>query len=198
LCYKRLAVKFWGNPIVKTALILIDIQVDYFPGGKWALAGMDAASQNAKKLLTAFRQSDRPIFHIQHIAPAGAPFFAIDTEGANIHQSVQPQINERVIEKAHANSFRQTSLLEDLHSAGVQRLVISGAMSNMCVDATTRAAADFGFECIVAHDACAAQDLEFGGQKIPAPEVHGSFMAALAFAYAKVVTTSEALNFSAS
>lgn len=182
---------------MKTALILIDIQVDYFSGGKWALADMDAASQNAKKLLAAFRQSDRPIFHIQHIAPAGAPFFVVGTEGVKIHKSVQPQVNERVIEKAYPNSFRQTSLLGDLHYAAVQRLVISGAMSNMCVDATTRAAADFGFECIVAHDACAAKDLEFGGQTIPAQEVHGSFMAALAFAYAKVVTTTEALNLSA-
>jgi len=181
---------------VKTALILIDIQVDYFPGGKWALAGMDAASQNAKKLLAAFRQSDRPIFHIQHIAPSGAPFFVVDTEGVKIHKSVQPQGKEKIIEKAYPNSFRQTSLLGDLHDAGVKRVVISGAMSNMCIDATTRAAADFEFDCIVAHDACAAMNFEFSGRQIPAPEVHGSFMAALAFAYAKVVTTTEAIALS--
>jgi nicotinamidase-related amidase len=69
-------------------------------------------------------------------------------------------------------------------------------MSNMCIDATTRAANDLGFDCIVAHNACASKDLEFGGKTIPAEQVHGSFMSALAFAYAKVVSTSEAIAIS--
>jgi nicotinamidase-related amidase len=182
---------------MKTALILIDIQLDYFPGGKWELTGIDQASENAQKLLAAFRQSDSPIFHIQHVAKApGAPFFVAGTKGVEIHQSVEPRENEKVIEKEFANSFRQTSLLGDLQDAGVQRLVICGAMTQNCVDSTTRAAADFGFDCVVVHDACATKDLEFSGHTIPAQEVQASFMAALAFAYAKVVPTSEAVALS--
>jgi nicotinamidase-related amidase len=61
-------------------------------------------------------------------------------------------------------------------------------MSHMCIDATTRAAFDFGFKCVVIHDACATRDLEFEGQTIAADQVHASFMAALGSAYATVLT----------
>jgi nicotinamidase-related amidase len=61
----------------------------------------------------------------------------------------------------------------------------------MCIDATTRAAADLGFQCIVVHDACAAKDLTFGGVVIPAAQVHGAFMAALTPLYARVCSLKE-------
>jgi nicotinamidase-related amidase len=183
---------------MKTALVLIDIQRDYFPGGKWELIGMDLAALNARKLLDTFRKRDLPIFHVQHIAKSpDAPFFVVNTDGAEIHQSVQPQENEKIIIKEFPNSFRETNLLESLQNAGVERLVICGGMSNMCIDATTRAANDLGFECIVAHDACAASNLEFYGHFTPALEVHCSFMAGLAFAYAKVVSSQEAIALAA-
>lgn len=182
---------------MKTALLVIDIQVDYFPNGKWELFGMETAAQNAGKLLAAFRERNLPLFHIQHIAKnPDAPCFVAGTHGAEIHESVQPRENEKVIHKEFPNSFLRTSLLNDLHHAGIEKVVICGAMSNLCIDATTRAASDFGFECVVAHDACAATELEFLDHAIPAPEVHGSFMAGLAFGYAKVVPTSEAVALS--
>jgi nicotinamidase-related amidase len=64
----------------------------------------------------------------------------------------------------------------------------------MCIDATTRAAADFGFQCAVAHDACATRDVEFNGKKVAAPDVHAAYMSALDFAYAKVMPTAEAIR----
>ena len=73
----------------------------------------------------------------------------------------------------------------------MRRVVICGAMSHMCIDASTRAAADLGFECVVIHDACTTRDLEFAGKTIYATEVHGAFMAALAAAYARVTALSE-------
>ena len=66
-------------------------------------------------------------------------------------------------------------------------------MSHMCIDATTRAAVDFGFPCTVIHDACATRDLVFGGLTIPAAQVHGAFMAALA-PYARVLSLEEYLT----
>ena len=96
-----------------------------------------------------------------------------------------------MIQKHHANSFRETTLLEELKKAKVERLVISGAMSHMCIDATTRAAADLGFKCVVIHDGCATMNLSFAGRVISAEQVHGSFMAALGFAYAKVMSFNE-------
>lgn len=73
-------------------------------------------------------------------------------------------------------------------------LVICGAMSHMCIDATTSAAFDLGFNCIVAEDACATKDLIFKTQNIKASDVHASFMAALSVPYAKVISTKEIIE----
>ena len=75
----------------------------------------------------------------------------------------------------------------------IQQVVICGAMTNNCIDAVTRASNDFGYDCIVIHDACAARDLEFNGIHVPDKLVHAAFMAALQFAYAKTLSTDEYL-----
>ena len=178
-----------------TALLLIDIQNDYFPGGKMALERMDEAAATARRLLDAFRTRGLPVIHIHHLsARPGATFFVPGTAGAEINPMVGPEAGERVIDKNFPNSFRGTPLAEELRSGGIDSLVIAGAMSHMCVDATVRAAFDLGFRCVVAEDACATRALEFNGVTIPAPEVHGAFMAALRVPYASVLKAREAIS----
>jgi nicotinamidase-related amidase len=173
---------------MKAALILVDIQKDYFPGGRMELVGMKEASENAREMLRFFREKKWPIFHIQHIAVKdGATFFLPNSQGIDIHENVTPISNEPVIQKHHPNSFLNTKLHEELLKTGIESVVICGAMSHMCIDATTRAAADLGFQCTVVHDACATKDLTFGGKAVPADMVHGAFMAALQSVYAKVM-----------
>ncbi len=180
---------------MSTGLVIVDIQNDYFPGGRMPLVEIERAAENAAKLLSHFRSTKQPTFHIQHTwEDAGAPFFVAGSEGARIHPSIAPGPNETVIVKHFPNSFRESRLQEALEAMGVDRLAICGAMSHMCIDATTRAAADMGYECVVAHDACATTNVEFGGKKVPAEEVHAAFMSALGFAYAKVVPTAEAVR----
>jgi nicotinamidase-related amidase len=171
-------------------LIMVDLQNDYFPGGKMELAGIEDAAENAQVLLNEFRNAKSPVIHIQHIsARPGATFFLPGTDGAKINDGVTPREGETVVVKNYPNSFRDTSLLEILRNAHIDNLVICGAMSHMCIDATTRAAFDLGFNCVVAEDACATMDLFFNKKIIKASEVHASFMAALSFPYAKVVLT---------
>ena len=98
-----------------------------------------------------------------------------------------------MITKHFPNAFRDTGLLDALRSGGVTDLLIAGAMSHMCIDATTRAAFDLGFGCTVASDACATRDLSFAGETIPAAQVHAAFMAALAVPYARVAPVDELL-----
>ena len=180
---------------MKKGLILVDIQNDYFPGGRMELVGMTEASLKAKNLLSYFRENRLPTFHVQHVGTdPNATCFIPNTEGVEIHENVKPLPEDIVIQKHYANSFRKTNLLSELNKAGVEQVVICGAMSHMCIDATTRAAADYGFKCIVVHDSCATKDLEFRGHSIPADQVHGSFMAALGFAYANVVSLKEFLS----
>lgn len=177
---------------MKSCLILVDLQNDYFPGGRMELVGSEAAAAKAQLLLSAFRKEELPVIHIQHLSlHSGATFFLPDTEGAKINPLVTPQKDEIVVAKNFPNSFRGTPLLEILKNEGIGNLVTCGAMSHMCIDATTRAAFDLGFHCTVVEDACATKDLNFRGRTIRAADVHASFMAALAAVYAKVVSTRE-------
>ena len=172
------------------ALLLIDIQNDYFPGGSMELVGSEAAAMNAAKLLSTFREKHLPIFHIQHIAARpGATFFIHGTDGADIHASVVPIEGEEILTKHYPSAFRGTSLLEKLQELKPEKLFITGMMTHMCVDTTVRAAFDFGFNCLVAHDACATKNLVFNGESVQAVNVQASFMAALNGMFAEVADT---------
>jgi len=180
---------------MKTALLIIDIQNDYFPEGKMELDGSLEASAATARLLSAFRKQSWPIFHVQHInIRPGATFFLPGTDGADIHTSVTPLPDEPVIVKHYPSSFRNTNLLEQLRSAGIGALLICGMMSHMCIDTTVRAAFDLGFTCIVAHDACATRSLTFDGLTVSAEQVHASYMAALGAVFAQVTSADAILD----
>ena len=176
-------------------LVVIDIQNDYFPGGKMELVEMECAARNAANILRKFRQRQLPVFHIQHVsARPGATFFLPGTVGVNIHESVAPLGGEPVIEKQFPNSFRGTLLLDRLKAEGIEKTIICGAMTHMCIDATTRAAFDFGLSCTVIEDACATRDLLFKGETIKAAIVHAAFMSALSVPYASITDTKNYLT----
>ena len=174
------------------ALLLIDIQNDYFPGGAMELVGSPEAGAKAGRLLLAFREQLLPIIHMQHISTRpGAAFFLPHTRGVEIHSSVAPGQDEIKIQKKFPNSFRETPLLDHLRERQIARLVIGGMMTHMCIDSTVRAAADLGFECFLAGDACATKALSFGGVTIPAESVQAAFLASLNGLFAKVQSVAE-------
>ena len=176
-------------------LLIIDIQRDYFPGGAFPLVEPEAAAEAARRALDRFREGGEPVVHMQHIWDSpDAPFFKKGTDGTEIHELVTPADGETVITKDEANSFLGTNLEQHLRGAGIDELVVAGMMSSMCVDATARAAADGGFAVTVVHDACAAPDLAFEGQEVPAAAVHAAFMAALADGYASVVSADSVVS----
>ena len=177
----------------KTALILVDIQNDYFENGAWPVALMEQVAENASALLSHARQSGMRVVHIRHETPPGAPFFQPGTEGADIHSSVAPAGDEAVMTKHRPNSFHETGLLDLLRKDDIETLIICGAQTQMCIDATTRAAVDHGFKVILPHDACGAKEAAFDGIKVPAELVQAAFMAPLASSYATVMSTSEVL-----
>jgi nicotinamidase-related amidase len=178
---------------MKTTLILIDIQNDYFPNGLMELEGSLEAAAQARHLLTIFRTHHWSTIHIQHISTRpDATFFLPDTDGVCLHESIKPIPEELVLEKHFPNAFRETALLETLKKWDTERLVICGMMTHMCVDATVRAAADLGFPVLLAGNACASRALSYGETKVPALHVQGAFLAALR-SYAQVLTASETI-----
>ncbi len=176
---------------MKTTLVLIDIQNDYFPGGRMELEGPLEAAAQARHLLNVFRQHEWRTLHIQHISTRpGATFFLPETSGIDFHDSIRPMPGESVLVKHFPNAFRETELLDILKKWDTERLVICGMMTHMCVDATTRAAADLGFPVLLAGNACATRELSYADTKIPALQVQGAFLAALK-SYGQVLQSSE-------
>jgi nicotinamidase-related amidase len=176
----------------RNAVIVVDLQNDYFPGGRWTLSNIESASANAAKVIAAARESGDLLVHIRHeFESDAAPFFTPGSDGAKTHESVKALNNEDVMVKHQVNSFRDTKLKNLLDDNKIENVIVCGAMSNMCVDAVTRAAHDYGFKVSVVHDACASRELEFNGVQVPAEQVHAAFMSSLGFAYATMITTQE-------
>jgi nicotinamidase-related amidase len=174
------------------ALVIVDIQNDYFPGGAHPLVEPEDAAAAAAKVLDATRERGEAVVHVQHVWDApDAAFMRPGTPGIEIHASVAPRDGEPIIQKEHPNAFLDTTLEQELRDRGVDHVVVCGMMTSMCVDATVRAAVDLGFTATVVHDACAAPDLEFGGETIPAHAVHGAFIAALGDGYAEVLSADD-------
>ena len=180
------------SKVHERALLLIDLQNDYFPGGKMELEGAVSAVGNAAKVLERFRAAGEPVLHVRHLSVRpGSTFFIPGTAGAEIHAAVAPQGGETIIEKNFPNSFRSTSLKEVLEEQQIKDLVVAGMMTHMCVDASVRQAADLGFKVTLLGDACATRAQSFGGESVPARQVHAAFLAALNGFYAKVVSSHE-------
>lgn len=176
----------------KRAVVIIDIQNDYFPNGKYELVGIEKAAANAAKVIEAARVKGDRVIHVQHIFPSpDAPFFTPDSAGIEINPAVAPREGEAVVVKNFPNPFLKTNLKEILDAEGIEQVVVVGAMSHMCIDATVRASSDFGYKTTVVQDACATRDLEFSGVTVPAASVHAAMMSALGFAYATITDTAD-------
>lgn len=163
----------------KTALLLIDIQDFYFPGGSLLLENPEMAGMNAGLVLDQFRKSGLSVVHVRHNV----------AQGGEIHPYVKPIEGETVISKDQVNAFLGTDLLDILHADSIVQLVICGMQTHMCVEAAVRAAHDFGFSCILVSDACTTRALQYDDHIIPAKNVHFSTLQTLEGTYARVTST---------
>ena len=167
-----------------TALIIIDIQYFYFPGGSLPLFEPEKASKNASKVLRIFRDNKMQVIHMRHNAKSGV----------GIYPDVLPLNGEKVISKDEANSFSGTDLLTFLKENKIENLVILGMQTHMCVEAATRAGYDLGFNCTVIGDACTTRDLKYGDEIVSAKEVHYSTLSSLSGYYARIASTEEIIQ----
>lgn len=173
------------------ALIIVDVQNDYFPNGKCELYQAQSALNTVWELLKYFRGKELPVYYIQHVSAKDAAFFVPDTQGVNIHEGIKPLDTEKVIIKHYPNSFFETALQDELKKTGVTDVVICGMMTHMCIDTTVRAAKDFGYNVTLISDACATKDLKWNGENIPADVVQNVYMASLHGKFANVITGEE-------
>lgn len=177
---------------MKTALLLLEIQNDYFPNGRIPLEKSLEASAKARLVLDHYRDRELPIIHVQHISfDRFADRFLPCTKGAEFYSTVQPKTGEMIVKKHYPNSFKDTILSNYLRKNKITHLKICGMMTQTTVDATVKAAYDLGYACTVVSDACAARHLEFNNVTISAQNVHYAFLAALQPVYCNVISSDE-------
>lgn len=171
---------------MKKALIIIDMQNDYFKNGTMELNGIDEVLSQTNKLIKYAREQEYKIYFVQHFAlKENATFFVPNTQGVKLHKDLDIQ-NEMIIEKNYPNSFSNTSLKKELDNEHINNLIICGAMTHMCIDTTVRAAFDLGYKCELINDACATKDLIFKGEIVKADEVQKSYMSALGSVFCEI------------
>ncbi|MBI1324328.1 isochorismatase family protein [bacterium] len=140
-----------------TALIVIDVQNDYFTGGKFPLWNPEAAEANCLRLIGWAKSASVPVVLVQHVVEGTpAPFFAAGSVGAEIHGLIRSVAADApVIVKTFADSFEKTDLQATLEKMGVDRLVICGMMTHNCVTHTAISKAAEAYDVTVVGDACA-------------------------------------------
>jgi len=179
---------------MKKALLVIDLQNDYFEGGALPLCGVQSVLNNANALIDYAHSHAIEVYIVQHISTKeGATFFLPNTKGVALHEKLKIT-NGKCITKHFPNSFRETNLEESLKTDNIGELIICGAMSHMCIDSTVRAGFDLGYRVTLVEDACATRDLTFNGKVIQSKEVHNAFMSALESVFASVVSTQELID----
>ena len=172
---------------MKEALLIIDVQNDYFPGGANELSHPLEAEMRIRELIAESRVCGRPVIYIQHFNPPDDTFFLEGTFGAEISDRIKPTDNDKIIIKRYPNSFLETEPNEYLKSIGATELIVCGMMTHMCVDTTVRAAMDYGYSVKVVADACATMDLTIHGETVSADMVQKAFIAALDGVFATII-----------
>lgn len=173
----------FSQKLDSTALIIIDIQNFYFPGGAAELVEPENAAEKAKILLAYFRENSGLVIHVKHNFEPGG----------EIHKLVQPVAGEKIITKNEVNAFLNTDLNHYLQENKIKNVVLCGMQTHMCLEAGTRAAHDLGYNCTVVEDACATRNLSFDDVIVKAKDVHFSTLATLK-SYANVIRLEDYLH----
>ena len=140
------------------ALLVIDLQNDYFPGGKFPLWNTEVVLQNIERAIGKATTQGNPVIHIQHIANSKtgiAPFFNEGTTGAEIHPRILAAAPDApVVVKEFADGFERTNLEETLARLGVTELLVCGMMTQNCVTHTAISRAAEKYSVTVLPDCC--------------------------------------------
>jgi nicotinamidase-related amidase len=175
----------------KSALVVIDFQNEYFTG-KMPISDGAAALAKTRELINFADNHKMPVYHVQHVAPAGSAVFAIDAETVKFHKDMQPRAQDVVLQKSTVSVFGSTDLNEQLKKAGIDTLIISGLMTHACVAGAARDAAPLGYNVIVASDASATRTItRANGQTIDKDALHQSALAEVEDTFGDVMTTAQ-------
>lgn len=147
------------NTPYQKALIVIDIQNDYFPEGKMPLWNTEETLHNIESAIKKANHEKMQIVLIQHIATSDAPFFKEGSDGAKIHPRIlQAAPNAKIIIKTFADSFEGTNLDAWLTQEKINELWVCGMMTQNCVTHTAISKKAENYKVSILSDCCTSVD----------------------------------------
>lgn len=176
---------------MKRALLVIDVQNEYFTG-KLPVTYPEDSFQNILKAINSANENKIPVILVQHSnLGKDAATFKIGTAEHNIHEKVLKKDFDRIIEKNLPGSFTETELESYLNGNSIDTIVISGYMTQMCCDTTARQAMHLGFNVEFLSDATGTLNISNSAGKISAKELHKATLITQEMRFSKVMTTVE-------
>jgi nicotinamidase-related amidase len=177
-----------------TTLLLIDVQQGMHDPSKGVRNNPDA-ERNIARLLSSWREQHRPIIHVKHNSIHADSVFHVSHPGNEIQEFARPQGGEPLIEKRANCAFVGTDLEQRLRDAGVTTVVITGFVTNHCVETTARIAGDLGFDTYVVSDATGAFDRTGpDGNRYDGELIHQIALTSINGEFATVVETATVLS----
>jgi nicotinamidase-related amidase len=178
----------------QTALVVIDIQNEYFDGKMPIPDGMKALKQS-RKLVDFAHKKGMPVIFVRHEGPADGPQFAKGSHFAEFHKDLQPGKGDIVITKATPSSFVGTDLDAQLKKLGIKDLIVTGLMTHMCVSSTARDAVPLGYQVIIPEDATATRSLAtWDNSVVDSKDLQRAALAGVADVFAEIKTTQQVLD----
>lgn len=184
---------------LSTALLLIDVQkgVDdtAYYGGPTGRANNPEAKDRIRTLLTAWRGKNGKVAFTRHNSiEEGSPLKLSLKTGEQL-SGMEIAEGDIAVSKSVNSGFIGTSLELDLRRAGIQRLVVAGFFTNVCVETTVRMAGNMGFDTYLVHDACATMNaVGIDGQDYDPQLVHDMSVAGLHGEFCTAIALNDALS----
>lgn len=148
--------------MTNAALVVIDLQNDYFENGHFPLWNAEQVKQRTLELIATAQTHEIPVFLVQHIADPNqglAPFFNQDTDGVKIHPEILTAAPEaKIVAKHFADSFLNTPLHQLLQAKNIQDVYLCGMMTQNCVTHTALSKTAENYQIHVVTDACTTQN----------------------------------------
>lgn len=177
-----------------TALILIDVQ-NGFDDEVWGQRNNPDAELQMAHLLTMWRETGRPIFHIQHLSRETHSPLRPNQSGSEIKEIVAPLPHEPVMSKCVNSAFIGTALEYRLVDAGASSIVLAGLTTDHCVSTSARMAANLGFDTYVVSDATATfERVGHDGKHHSAESIHELALVSLHKEFATIIDTKSLLE----
>jgi nicotinamidase-related amidase len=173
-----------------SALLVIDVQDEYFSGGL-PVSHPTGSLDNILAAMDAAHDRGVAVVLVRHTSPPGGPFFQVGAPQWNLLPQVMERPHDLLLDKHLPGSFTGTNLEEWLRQRGINEVVICGYMTQVCCDTTSRQAFHRGFTVQFLSDATGTLDIKNEAGSVTAEELHLAILVTQAMRFAKVVSTDQ-------